>query len=302
MTKIGWVGVGLMGRPMVARLLAASHDVRVTTRRRESAESLLELGASWAADAAECAEDREVVFATLPDPSSVHEVFCGPRGALLTLAPGSILVDMSTSGVDAAVNLASSAAAVGVRSLDAPVSGGPKGAAEGTLAIMVGGDVEAYEDVSPILQALGSPTHFGPAGSGQRAKLINQVIIAGTMAGIAEAYALAARHGFASQQYLDTIRSGMAGSALLEFAWPRLVAGDLQPGFKVSHLIKDLRLALDESVDSGLNLPTSRLVLSLYEQVQAELGADVGTQALARAIAPSQQDNHDQHRPERNVP
>lgn len=283
--KLGWIGTGLMGEPMATRLLDAGHDVVVTTRRPESARRLLGAGAEWAADPGACAAGMDAVFLMLPDPQTV---LAAAEDVIEGLPSGAVVVDMSTSGTATAEALASAASARGAEALDAPVSGGPAGARTGSLAIMVGGASEAFDRVRPALDAMGSPVRFGPTGAGQRAKLVNQVLIAGTMAGVAEAFTLAQSNGLATDEFLEMARGGMAGSALLDFAWPRLMADDLAPGFKVSHFIKDLSLVVDEAARADHQLPITALVRELYQEAAENLGADVGTQALAAQIQGTQ--------------
>ncbi|GAA0411675.1 oxidoreductase [Acrocarpospora corrugata] len=282
--RIGWIGTGLMGAPMVARLVAAGHRLTVHNRTRDRAEPSLALGADWAGSIAAAARDRDLVITMLPFPSDVEAAYLGPDGILANASPGAVAVDMSTSSPALARRLAT-----GYPVLDAPVSGGPAGARSGTLSIFVGGDAGAFERVRPVFEVLGSTVvHHGPAGAGQAAKLVNQALVANVTLGICEAYALAEAAGLDPARVHESIRVGVAGSPLLDFAWPRLTEGDLEPGFKVAHLAKDLGLALDEAGDTR-RLPGTSLVRDLCRAVARALGGDRGTQALITQTQPSTQ-------------
>jgi 3-hydroxyisobutyrate dehydrogenase-like beta-hydroxyacid dehydrogenase len=266
---------------MASRLLAAGHDLVVTTRRQVSAELLIARGARWASSPSECARDREFIVMMLPSPSSVRDVASGPTGLFANVTPGSVVVDMSTSGLALARELAREGAVHGAETLDAPVSGGPAGAQNGTLAIMVGGAEQTFVAAGQLFKQLGEATYVGSTGAGQLAKLANQVIIGATMAGIAEAYGLVSRTGLDPRTVLGCLQGGMAASALLDFTWPRAMSRDLAPGFKVGHLLKDLRLVLEEGTEHGEASELIDLVVKKYEDVSVRFGDDVGTQALA---------------------
>ncbi|WP_238011656.1 NAD(P)-dependent oxidoreductase [Dactylosporangium sp. AC04546] len=279
--RIGWIGTGLMGAPMAGRLIEAGHQVGVHNRTRAKAEPLLALGAEWAGSVAEAARDRDVVVTMLSYPQDVAAAYEAPDGILAVAAPGTIAIDMSTSSPGLARRLAELAAGGPLAAvLDAPVSGGPAGARGGTLSIFVGGDADAVARIRPLLEALGTTVvHHGPAGSGQAAKLVNQALVANVTQGVCEAFAAAEAAGLEPDRVLESLRVGVAGSPLLDFAWTRLAAGDLEPGFKVAHLAKDLRLALDE-VGDARELPGTAQVYALCQAVVDALGGDRGTQAL----------------------
>lgn len=284
--RVGWIGTGLMGVPMALRVLAAGHDLAVHSRTMERARPLVEAGAQARDSVAAVVDGSDVVVTMLSTPRDVEEVYLGDEGIIGNAAPGLIAVDATTSAPDLAGRIASRGDQRDVRVLDAPVSGGPFGAEQGTLSVMVGGDAEAVEAARPVLSCFGSTiVHHGPAGSGQRAKLVNQVLVAGVTQAICEAYVLAAASGLDLPGVHRSIRPGVAGSPLLDFAWPRLADDDLAPGFKLAHLIKDLTLALDESAARNVALPETRLVHDLCRRVERELGGEVGTQALVRAVA-----------------
>ncbi|MFG2044532.1 NAD(P)-dependent oxidoreductase [Dactylosporangium sp. NPDC048998] len=279
--RIGWIGTGLMGAPMAARLIEAGHRVSVHNRTRAKAEPLLDLGAGWAGSIAEAARDQDVIVTMLSYPADVAAAYQDPDGILAAAAAGTVAIDMSTSSPALARRLAEQAAAGPIAALlDAPVSGGPAGARNGTLSIFVGGDAGALARVRPLFEALGTTVvHHGPAGSGQAAKLVNQVLVANVTQGVCEAFAVAEAAELDPRQVLESVRVGVAGSPLLDFAWARLAADDLEPGFKVAHLAKDLQLVLDE-VDDARELPGTTQVHALCLAVADALGGDRGTQAL----------------------
>jgi 3-hydroxyisobutyrate dehydrogenase len=283
--NIGWIGTGLMGRPMAQRLLNAGHDVVVHNRTRASAEPLLQRGAAWAETPADAAHAREFVITMLPFPADVEDICLGSGQIVATAQPGAILVDMSTSSPALARRIAAAGERRGVHVLDAPVSGGPPKAEAGDLSIMVGGDAEALDRIRPLLDQLGGTVvHHGPSGAGQSAKLVNQVLIAGVMAGIAEAFTLARALNLDLDHVHQSVGGGAAASFLLEFGWPRLISGDLTPGFKISHFHKDLALAIESAERQGASLPTTSVVAELYERLVDSGHGDEGTQALIRAI------------------
>ena len=194
---------------------------------------------------------------------------------------------MTSSSAALARRLAEAGAARGVDVLDAPVSGGPAGAEAASLAIMVGGDADVVARVRPLFDLLGaSVSHHGPAGAGQTMKITNQVAMAGAMLGICESFLLAKANGLDPDRVFETLDAGIAGSPLLRYIWPRLAAGDLEPGFRVEHLIKDLGLALDAAHDSTIALPGVAMMKELYHQVRAAGYAGKGTQALVTALDP----------------
>jgi 3-hydroxyisobutyrate dehydrogenase-like beta-hydroxyacid dehydrogenase len=199
-------------------------------------------------------------------------------------AGGQVVVDMSTIGPLATDAIRQLVAARGCSLVDAPVSGGPPGAAAGTLAIMAGGDPADFALVEPILGHLGTPRLLGPVGSGQKTKLVNQVLIGGIMGGLAEAFALASSQGLDLDATYRVASGGMAASSLLTWAWPRLIDGDLAPGFKISHLIKDLDLALGAARHEGLDLEATKTIVDGYHRAATAVGGDKGTQALLHGV------------------
>lgn len=281
--KVAFVGLGLMGQPMAARVLAAGYPLTVHSRRRTSAAGLLASGATWAPSPRDAAAEADVVLTMLPDGPAVEEVLLGPDGALRAGREQQV-VDLSTIGPASATHVGDVLARGGCGFVDAPVSGGPPAAVAGTLSIMAGGDPAVYAAVEPVLRTMGLPVLLGPPGSGQRTKLVNQVLIAGIMGGLAEAFALADRGGLDLATTLEAARGGMAGSRLLDWAWPKMVEHDDAPGFKIGHLVKDLHLALDEAGTRGVELDVVRTVLAGYVRAAECCGSDAGTQALAQGV------------------
>lgn len=283
--RVGWIGTGVMGASMCGHLVAAGHDVVVTSRTQAKAEGLLGAGATWADTPAGAADGADAVFSMVGYPADVRDVLLGADGALSSAGRGAVLVDMTTSDPALAVEVASAAAERGVHVLDAPVSGGDLGARSGTLSIMVGGPAEVLESVRPLLMLLGSTiVHQGGHGAGQRTKLVNQVLVAGNMVAVSEALVYARRSGLDVSQVLASVTTGAAGSWALSNLAPRGVAADFAPGFMVDHLVKDLGLALAEAERAGLTLPGLALAHELYQALQAQGRGRDGTQALVHAI------------------
>jgi len=284
--RVGWVGTGVMGTSMCGHLLERGYDVTVTTRSPERAEGLVGRGARWASSAAELASASDVIFSMVGFPHDVREVLLGPAGALQGATGGTVLVDMTTSEPSLAVEVAERAAERGVHCLDAPVSGGDVGARNATLSIMVGGPADVLEAVRPCLETLGTTiVHQGGHGTGQHTKMVNQILIAGTMVAMSEGLIYAYRVGLDIEQVLASVSSGAAGSWALSNLAPRVVAGDFAPGFFVDHLVKDLGIALAEAQRSRLALPGLALANQLYVALQAQGRGRDGTQSLVRALS-----------------
>lgn len=283
--QVGVVGLGIMGAPMARNCLRAGHTVTVFTRTRARAKPVLADGATWADDAAAVARASEVVITCLPDGPDVEEVVTGAPGLLAGAASGLVIVDTSTIAPAIARRLAARCAEAGVGFLDAPVSGGDKGAIAGTLSIMVGGDADALERARPALQAIGKTiTLMGGPGQGQMTKLVNQVVGACTLAAVAEGVTLAARAGLDPDAVVAAVGSGAASSWMLQNLAPRMQRHDLAPGFMVRLQQKDLRLALAAAGEVGAALPSTALVHQLFAEVEAHGGGDLGTQALVTAL------------------
>jgi 3-hydroxyisobutyrate dehydrogenase len=281
--KIAFVGTGVMGQGMVANLLKAGHEVTVYTRTQAKADGLLALGAKWASSPAESVRGADIAISMVGYPNDVEEVWRGPQGFMSSAKPGCVLIDMTTSSPALARSLAAEAAAKGFGPLDAPVSGGDRGAREGTLTIMVGGAQQDFDFAQPVFAAMGKTIVLqGAPGTGQLCKLANQIGIASGMIAMAEALAFARATGLNLETTLRSISGGGASSwALLNLA-PRVLKGDFAPGFYVKHFVKDIGLALDVCREQKVSLPGLELAAKLYAEVVAAGEGDAGTQALAR--------------------
>jgi 2-hydroxy-3-oxopropionate reductase len=280
--EIAWIGTGIMGAPMARRLLAAGHRVRVFNRTPESARPLAADGAIVATDAAAAALGAATVFLMVPDTPDVEATVSRIEPAL---DGGQLVIDMSTIAPAAERALAARLRALGVDYLDAPVSGGERGAIDGTLTIMVGGDSAAFERARELLAHLGQRvTHMGPAGAGQMTKLCNQVAVALTLEATAEALKLAAAGGLDPARVLEAIGAGAASSWQLKALGPKIIARDWRPGFFIKLIRKDLRLVAEAARESAVALPGLALMCSMFNAA-AGLGHDLdGTQALAAAL------------------
>jgi 3-hydroxyisobutyrate dehydrogenase len=281
--KIAFVGTGVMGQGMVANLLKAGHEVTVYTRTKAKADGLLALGAKWASSPAESVRGADIAISMVGYPNDVEEVWRGPQGFMSSAKPGCVLIDMTTSSPALARSLAVEAAAKGFGPLDAPVSGGDRGAREGTLTIMAGGAQQDFDFAQPVFAAMGKTIVLqGAPGTGQLCKLANQIGIASGMIAMAEALAFARATGLNLETTLRSISGGGASSwALLNLA-PRVLKGDFAPGFYVKHFVKDIGLALDVCREQKVSLPGLELAAKLYAEVVAAGEGDAGTQALAR--------------------
>jgi 3-hydroxyisobutyrate dehydrogenase len=284
-THIGWVGTGVMGSAMCGHLLSNGYAVTVSTRTRSKAEGLIGAGALWADTAGEVAAVSDVIFTMVGFPADVEEVVLGPQGALAAARAGGVVVDMSTSEPALAVKIAEMAAARGVHALDAPVSGGDVGARNATLSILVGGPAAVFDAVRPCFEAMGSTIVLqGDHGAGQHTKMVNQVLIAANMVGVCEALLYAYRAGLDLETVLSSVTGGAAGSWSLSNLAPRMIAGDVAPGFLVDHFVKDMGIALAEASRMRLSMPGLALAHQLYVALQAQRGGRDGTQALVYAL------------------
>lgn len=287
--RIGWIGTGIMGRSMCLRLLEAGYECAVFNRTVSKTKDLTDAGAVLVQSPAEAAEYADAVFTMVGYPSDVESVILDPQTGVLAgfeknSRPGKkILADMTTSRPSLAEKIAESAEKAGVWALDAPVSGGDVGAKNGTLSIMAGGPREAFEALAPIWKILGTNIRFqGKAGMGQHTKMMNQILIAGTMLGMCEALRYAETVGLDTANALESVSTGAAGSWSLSNLAPRILRRDFAPGFKITHFVKDLRIALDEAKAKDLNIPAVLLAEKLYSELLDAGLAESGTQALVQ--------------------
>ena len=280
-TKIGFVGLGIMGHSMAGHLLDAGFALHVFNRSRGKADALVAKGARWHENAGDVAAAADVVITMVGYPRDVEAIYLGPGGIVERALPGTILIDMTTSSPELAERIARAAAAKGLRALDAPVSGGDIGAREARLSIMVGGEASAFEEALPILRLMGTNVvRQGGPGAGQHTKLCNQIVVAGTMLGVCEGLAYAKRSGLDPETVLKSIGGGAASSFLLTNMGARILKGDFAPGFFIEHFVKDMTIAAAEAERLHADLPALRLAKSMYEALAAQGHGRAGTQAL----------------------
>ncbi len=284
---IGFVGLGVMGRSMASRLLSAGYALSVFTRTSSKAEELVKAGARWKKSAGEVATECDVLITMVGFPKDVEDVYFGMGGILAKAKKGALLIDMTTSRPALARRIHKEALAKGLKSLDAPVSGGDIGAREGRLSIMVGGEEADFISAQPLFAAMGSRIVLqGGPGSGQSVKLCNQIAVFGNTLGTCESMAFAVRAGLDPLKVLDSIGAGAATSWALLNLSPRILSGDFAPGFFVRHFLKDIDLALEEAKSLGLKTPGLYLGRELYGKLVAEGFGDHGTQALYLLLNP----------------
>ncbi|MFP5212460.1 MAG: NAD(P)-dependent oxidoreductase [Acidobacteriota bacterium] len=284
-TRIGWIGTGVMGLSMCGHLMDKGYRVTVHNRTKAKAEPLLARGAVWAESPAEAAARSDVVITMVGFPEDVREVYLGSKGAVEGASPGTVLIDMTTTEPGLAREIHEAAKARGLYAVDAPVSGGDVGARNAALSIMAGGDREAVEASMEIFEAMGKQIVYqGSAGSGQHAKMCNQIVIAGTMIGVCESLIYGYKAGLDLETMLKSIQGGAAKCWTLDNLAPRIVQRNFDPGFFVDHFIKDMGIALKEAARMGLPLPGLALVHQLYVGVKALGHGRSGTQALILAL------------------
>jgi 2-hydroxy-3-oxopropionate reductase len=270
MTTIGFIGLGIMGRPMAANLLAAGHTVLGYDNQPTAVEWFVADGGK-VVDSIAAATAADVVITMLPDSPHVEEVVLGADGVLEHAEPGLLLIDMSTIRPDTSVAVATAAAARGIRALDAPVSGGEAGAIDGTLSIMVGGDAEAFAAAKPVLEVLGRTiVHVGPSGAGQTVKAANQLVVGGIYALVAEAIVLLEASGVEAGPGLDVLAGGLAGSRILDLKRKSMLAREFSPGFRIDLHHKDMGIALAAAREAGVALPMTGLVAQLIAAARAQ--------------------------------
>ncbi|MEE9261178.1 MAG: NAD(P)-dependent oxidoreductase [Dehalococcoidia bacterium] len=282
---VGVIGLGTMGKPMSLNLLRAGFPLVVHNRTAGKADEILAAGGRWGDSPLAVAQQSEVVITMVTDSAAVQDVILGQKGVAGGVRRGSVVVDMSTISPRSAQEIAARLAEQGVLFLDAPVSGGFAGAVQGTLSILVGGDESAANRVLPVLQAMGrNITYMGPSGSGQVTKLVNQILVAVNQSGVAEALVFAAKAGADPGKIIEAVKGGGASSFQLENQGPRMVAGNLAPGFMVKHMLKDLHLILEMAEDICMPLPLTTLVSQLYRSLAADGKAESGTQAIVTVL------------------
>lgn len=285
-TRIGWIGLGVMGSSMCGHLIDKGFSATIYTRTKDKAAALLGKGAAWAATPKAVAQQSDVIFSIVGFPSDVREVMLGDDGTLAGSKSGNILVDMTTSEPSLAIEIAKAAKAKNVHSVDAPVSGGDIGAKEARLSIMIGGEKEVVGALQPCWEAMGKTiVRQGGAGAGQHTKMVNQTLIASNMIGVCEALLYAYKAGLDLETVMQSVASGAAGSWSLSNLGPRIINNNFDPGFFVEHFVKDMGIALDEAKRMNLCLPGLALSHQLYLALQAQGHGRDGTHALELALA-----------------
>ena len=283
--KIAFIGMGIMGAPMAQNLLKAGYPVTVHTRTKSKAQPVIDAGALWVDSPAQAAKNADIVITCVTDTPDVEKVLLGEKGVIESAYQGMICIDMSTISPEATKHMAQVLNEKGVVLLDAPISGGQIGAIEAKLSIMVGGPKETFDQVRPILEAMGRTiTHCGPVGFGQTTKLANQVMVIHTIMSIAEGLAFAEKAGLDLQTTHAVTCGGAAYSHSLKVLGAKILAGDMKPTFMVDLQLKDLRLVMDFAEKIGQPLPGTKLVMELLQKLSAQGRGRDGTQALIDII------------------
>lgn len=281
--RIGWIGIGVMGKNMCQHLLHAGHNVSIYNRTLSKCEQLKQYGANVYETPADIAKNSDIIFTIVGYPKDVRSIYLDPiNGILANMKQGGIVVDMTTSEPHLAKEIFEAAKLKQIEAMDAPVSGGDIGAQKGTLSIMIGSEKkETVDQVMPFFQLMGKNIRYmGPPGSGQHTKMVNQILIATNMIGVIEGLLYASKSGLDSTQVLEIIQTGAAGSWSLTNLGPRILQRDFQPGFYVEHFIKDMGIALDEANRMNLSLPGLSLANQFYIALKAQGHGKLGTQAL----------------------
>ena len=282
--KIGFIGTGVMGTGIINNLLKNNYDVTVYNRTKAHAQPVLDNGAKWADNPAELTKQVDVLFTMVGFPQDVENIYFGENGIFETAQAGQYIIDMTTSKPSLAQKIGQTGEDKRIHILDAPVSGGDIGAKNGTLTVMIGGHKEDLDQLRDLFMTFSSKlNYFGSYGSGQHAKMANQIMIAGTMTGMTEMLVYAKAAGLNLEQVCQTLQSGAAKNFSLGSYGPRILKGDYTPGFFAKHFLKDLRIALEEADKMNLDLPATKEAKHLYEVLvdDEKLGND-GTQALIK--------------------
>ncbi len=285
MAEVGFIGLGIMGKPMASHLVKAGHIVHVCERIEEPLKHLCSLGAKGCICCKEVAQKSEIIFIMVPDTPDVEIVLFGPDGVAEGLKPGAIVVDMSSISPIATKEFAKRLAAMGVKMLDAPVSGGQVGAENATLSIMVGGPSEVFEQVKPYFELMGKNiVHVGGHGDGQTCKVANQIVVALTIEAISEALLFASKAGADPAKVRAALLGGFAQSRILEVHGERMIKRTFNPGFRIRLHQKDLNLALQAARSMGLSLPNTATAQELFNAVAAQGGSELDHSAMILAL------------------
>ena len=284
--KVAFIGTGIMGASIAEHLISAGYDVTVYNRTPEKAQKLVSLGAHAAESVADAAKDADVVFTMVGYPTDVEDVYLATDGLIRVAKKGAYLIDLTTSSSQLARDIHDAAEIEGKHAFDCPVTGGQKGAQDGTLTLIIGATENDIEPVRALLDTFSAKIFcMGGAGKGQTAKLCNQVSLASCMIGYADAMALAEQGGLDVEQMLEVVASGMGSSRALKELAPKSLEGDFQPGFLAEHFRKDIALALAQSEDLEITLPGAETAFTLYDMLCQIGGARKGTQAISLLYA-----------------
>jgi len=285
MAELGFIGLGIMGKPMASHLVKAGHTVRVYDLAEESVKQLCGLGAKACGCCREIAQKSDIIFIMVPDTPDVGAVLFGTDGLAEGLKRGSIVVDMSSISPIATKEFAKKLAAMGVKMLDAPVSGGQVGAENATLSIMVGGPVDVFNQIKPYFELMGKNiVHIGDHGDGQTCKVANQIVVALTIEAVAEALLFASKAGADPAKVRAALLGGFAQSRILELHGERMIKHTFNPGFRIRLHQKDLNLALESARSLGLSLPNTSIAQELFNAVAAQGGSDLDHSAMVLAL------------------
>jgi len=266
--KIGFIGLGIMGRPMAKNLLNAGYELVVMDINKESVAELSQLGAQTAQTPSEIAEKTKIIITMLPDGPDVEKVVLGKDGIIEKACSETCLIDMSSISPTVSIKITESLAKKGCRCLDAPVSGGEPGAIKGELVIMAGGSESLFEEMKPVFDVLGkSAVLVGDAGAGQITKLVNQILVGIHIEAMGEAFILASKAGVNIGKVFDAIKGGLAGSSVLNAKFPKLAGRDFNPGFRINLHQKDIKNALETAESLGLDLPVTKTVKGMLDSL-----------------------------------
>ncbi|MCY4117688.1 MAG: NAD(P)-dependent oxidoreductase [Caldilineaceae bacterium] len=283
--RVGFVGLGIMGQGMARNLLKAGYDVRVWNRTSSRMDPLIEAGAAAGASPADVAANCDIIAVCVSDTPDVEEVILGENGILSGVQAGALVIDFSTISPQATIDIADRLSAKGVKMLDAPVSGGSEGAANGTLSIMIGGDEDQVERARGLFEAMGNTiTHVGKQGAGQTVKLVNQILVVGNCLAMCEALIFAQAGGVDLEKCLNAVTGGAAGSWMLANRGPQIIDRDWRPGFTINLQQKDVRLIMQEADALGVPVLLSGQVFSLYRTLQQAGLGEEGNHALVKAL------------------
>ena len=281
--KVGFIGTGIMGAAMAGHLMDAGFELSVYNRTKSKAQALIDRGARWCETAGDCAKDQDVVITIIGYPKDVEQVYLGAGGIVESAKAGAYLVDMTTSSPILAERIFAAAKAKGLHAVDAPVTGGDVGARNATLAILVGGEEDAFNALQPVFKAMGNNIVYeGTAGAGQKTKACNQIAVAGALVGACEAFAYAKASGLDVEKVYSAIATGAANSFQMTNVARKGLDGDFNPGFMLKHLGKDLAIGTETATAYGTSLPVLAMILHEVRKLESSGDGNLGTQALLK--------------------